>query len=255
MRNQPAEPDLFLEQDQIHKYLEQWRSAFDSFESETPAELRQIPESSRIWIFQQLEVCTILSNITFVTDETDYDKYIPNFKRMVQGAKRLAGIKATSAPSEFHFEMGYAPFLFFVAIKCRDLETRIEALRLMGVLCATQESLWNSHTLQVVAQRTVDLEHDITGQSVSEFSAQYNSLPPDGMRVRHFVLGPAESGEDSVGRGMTFYMPAKDGGIYIKRERLPMKRVIKAVEGAPGVFEVDLAMEKLSLYEMEDSNL
>jgi hypothetical protein len=254
MRNQPAEPSMFLEQDQIHQCLDQWRSAFDRFEAETPAGLRQTSESCRIWIFQQYEVCIILSNVPFVTDETDYDIYMPNFKRMVEGAKRLAGMKTRSPPpTEFHFEMGYAPFLFFVAIKCRHLETRIEALRLMSVLCAAQESLWNSHTLQAVAQRTIDLEHCITGQAAENFSAQYDSLPPDDMRVRHFVLGPAESGQGSLGREITFYMPAKDGSICIKRERLPIKQLNEALEGAPGVFEVDLEMERLSLYEIEDS--
>lgn len=253
MRNQPAEPSMFLEQDQIHQYLDEWRSAFDKFEAETPAALRQTSESCRIWIFQQYEVCMILSNVPFVTDETDYDVYIPNFKRMVQGAKQLAGMKTRSSPTEFHFEMGYAPFLFFVAIKCRHLETRMEALRLMSVLCASQESLWNSHTLQAVAQRTIDLEHCITGQAAENFSAQYDSLPPDDMRVRHFVLGPAESGQGSLGREITFYMPAKDGNICIKRERLPIKQLNEALEGAPGVFEVDLEMERLSLYEIEDS--
>jgi hypothetical protein len=48
-------------------------------------------------------------------------------------------------------------------------------------------------------------------------------------------------------------MPAKDGSICIKRERLPIKQLNEALEGAPGVFEVDLEMERLSLYEIEDS--
>jgi hypothetical protein len=252
MRNEPATPDVLLEQYEIHDLLDQWRSAFDKFEAETPAELIQASLTSRIWLFHVYEVCMILSRVQFVTDETDYDKFIPNFKRMVEGARQLAGLRTRSTPSEFHFEMGFAPYLFFVAIKCRDLETRIEALRLMGVLCAAQESLWNSHTLQIVAQRTIDLEHGISGQDVDSFMTQYGVLPPDEMRVRHFVIGPAESGSEGLaGRELTFYMTTKDGGIYLKRERFPIKGPNEAVEGAPGVFEVDLEMDKLSLSEID----
>ncbi|KAF4339233.1 transcriptional regulatory [Fusarium beomiforme] len=248
MRNEPATPDVLLEQYEIHDLLDQWKSSFDKFESETPAELVQTSLTARIWLFHVYEVCMILSRVQFVTDETDYDQFIPNFKRMVEGARQLAGLRTRSTPAEFHFEMGFAPYLFFVAIKCRHLETRIESLRLMGVLCAAQESLWNSHTLQIVAQRTIDLEHGISGQGADDFVMQYESLPPDEVRVRHFVIGPAESGSQGVaGRELTFYMPTKDGGIYLKRERFPMKGTNEAAEGAPGVFEVDLEMDKLSL--------
>ncbi|EWZ47518.1 hypothetical protein FOCG_06367 [Fusarium oxysporum f. sp. radicis-lycopersici 26381] len=252
MRNEPATPEVLLEQYEIHDLLEQWKSSFDKFEAETPQDLIQTSLTSRIWLFHVYEVCMVLSRVQFVTDEMDYDAFIPNFTRMVEGARELAGLRTRPTPSEFHFEMGFAPYLFFAAIKCRVLETRIEALRLMGVLCAAQESLWNSHTLQVVAQRIIDLEHGISGQDVESFMTQYGVLPPDEMRVRHFVIGPTESGSDgSVGRDLTFYMTTKDGGLYLKRERFPTKGPNEAAEGAPGVFEVDLEMDKLSLSEIE----
>ncbi|KAF5692354.1 transcriptional regulatory [Fusarium circinatum] len=208
MRNEPATPD--------------WKSSFERFEDETPQGLTHTSLTSRIWLFHVYEVCMILSRVQFVTDETDYDAFIPNFTRMIEGARELAGIRARSTPSEFHFEMGFAPYLFFAAIKCR-----------------------------VVAQRIVDLEHGISGQDVDSFVTQYGVLPPDEMRVRHFVIGPAESGSDGpAGRELTFYMTKKDGGLYLKRERFPGKGPNEAAEGAPGVFEVDLEMDKLSLSEI-----
>jgi hypothetical protein len=254
MRYQPGPPEILVEQKKIHRYLAQWESAFERFESKTPVEFNQATKTSRIWPFQQYHVCIVLSTVIFTTDETDYDEFIPNFKEMVKGAGELAGLRTRPTRSEFHFEMGFAPFLFFVAIKCRDFETRIEALRLMSVLCAAQESLWNSHTLQVVAQRIIDLEHGVTTPVSGENSTQYNSLPSDEIRVRHFVVGPVKSGPDGiVGREISFYMPSKDDGIYIKREIFSMKRLNEPLEleGSPGVFAVDLATETLLMTELK----
>ncbi|PTD09858.1 hypothetical protein FCULG_00007340 [Fusarium culmorum] len=222
------------------------QSAFERFESETPVDISPATKISRIWPFQLYHVCTVLSTVIFTTEETDYDYFIPNFKEMVKGAAEIAGLRTRPMRSEFHFEMGFAPFLFFVAIKCRDFETRMAGLRLMSVLCAAQESLWNSHTLQVVAQRIIDLEHGVTA---GEHSAQYNSLPADDVRVRHFVVGPVKSGSEGlIGREISFYMPTKDG-INIKREIFSMKRLNEPLEleGSPGVFTVDLATETLPM--------
>ncbi|RBR19156.1 uncharacterized protein FIESC28_05621 [Fusarium coffeatum] len=257
MRHQPGPPEIFIEQEKIHGHLAQWKSAFERFESETSIELNSTTKNSRIWPLQQYHVCMALSTVIVSTDETDYDVFIPNFKEMIKGAGELAGLRTRPTTSEFHFEMGFAPFLFFVAIKCRDFETRIEALRLMGVLCAAQESLWNSRTLQVVAQRIIDLEHGVTTQ-FSGRSTRYNTLPPDENRVRHFVVGPIKVGPDGVvGREISLYMPSEDGGICIKREIFSMKRLGESldIEGSPGVFAVDLATQKLLMTALEDTNL
>ncbi|RGP79061.1 transcriptional regulatory [Fusarium longipes] len=255
MRYEPGPPEILIEQKKIHQYLVQWKTAFERFESETPTELTQATKTSRIWPFQQYHVCIVLSTVIFLTDETDYDEFIPNFKEMVKGAGELAGLRNRPTRSEFHFEMGFAPFLFFVAIKCREFETRIEALRLMSVLCAAQESLWNSHTLQVVAQRIIDLEHGVTTSASGDRSIPYSSLPDDSIRVRHFVVGPIKSGPDGVvGREISFYLPSEDGGIYIKREIFSLKRLneLLEVEGSPGVFAVDLSTETLLMTELND---
>ncbi|RGP74210.1 transcriptional regulatory [Fusarium sporotrichioides] len=252
MRHQPGPPEILGEQKKIHQYLNQWKSAFERFESETPVELNQATKASRVWPFQLYHVCTVLSTVIFTTKETDYDDFIPNFKEMVKGAGELAALRTRPTKPDFHFEMGFAPFLFFVAIKCRDFETRMEGLRLMSVLCAAQESLWNSHTLQVVAQRIIDLEHCVTA---GEHSMQYDTLPTDEIRVRHFVVGPVKSGPDGlIGREISFYMPSKDDGIYIKREIFSMQRLNEPLEleGSPGVFAVDLATETLLMTELKN---
>jgi len=251
MRYQPGPPKILAEQKRIHQYLTQWKSAFQRFESETPLPSYQPARTSRVWPLQLYHVCTVLSTVILTTDETDYDEFIPNFKELVKGAGELAGLRTRPTKSEFHFEMGFAPFLFFVAIKCRHFETRIEGLRLMSVLCAAQESLWNSHTLQVVAQRIIDLEHGVTtgGQPTS-----YHTLPNDEIRVRHFVVGPVKSGPDGlIGRQISFYMPLDDG-IYVKREIFSMERLKEPLEreDSPGVFAVDLATETLLMTELEN---
>ncbi|OBS19138.1 hypothetical protein FPOA_10861 [Fusarium poae] len=251
MRYQPGPPEILAEQKKIHQYLSQWKSAFERFESEMPNQFNQAARTSRVWPLQMYHVCTVLSTVIFTTDETDYDEFIPTFKELVKGAGELAGLRTRPTKSEFHFEMGFAPFLFFVAIKCRDFETRMEGLRLMSVLCAAQESLWNSHTLQVVAQRIIDLEHGIT---TGEESTSYYTLPDDNIRVRHFVVGPVKSGTDGlIGREISFYMPLDDG-IYIKREIFSMERLREPLDlqDSPGVFAVDLATETLLMTELKN---
>ncbi|KAF4959408.1 hypothetical protein FSARC_10733 [Fusarium sarcochroum] len=256
-RMQPVEPAILLEQDTIHQYLAQWRASFDKFESKTYFIMSMASELSRIWMFQQYEVCTILSNLLFVTDETDYDRFIPNFKRMVKGARKLANQRKRSARSDFHFEMGFSPFLFLVGIKCRCLETRIEALRLMGILGAAQESLWDTYALQVVAQRVIDLEHGVVAQVEGQKTTpKYNSLPPDEVRVRHFVLGSSDSSSEEkgvAGKEITFYMPTEEGGIHLRRERLSTERFNDALAAAPGIFNIDLGRGSASPTRREDS--
>ncbi|KAF4456756.1 putative transcriptional regulatory protein C15D4.02 [Fusarium austroafricanum] len=247
MRSKPIPPHVLREQKQVQDYLNQWRSAFDKFEHTTRPDLVQRSPTSRIWLSHMYEICTIFSHLGFSTNESDYDKYIPNFKRIVKSARELAGLRARSTPPKFCFEMGFAHYLFLTAIKCRHLETRLEALRLMGVLCAARESLWDNGTLQIVAQRTINLEHGMMRQATGGFKTQYDSLPPDEMRVRHFVIGRAESGPGGLPcREVTFYLSKKDGGLYRRRERFPAHNT---PEDGPGVFEVDLQMDELSMSE------
>ncbi|KIL85440.1 hypothetical protein FAVG1_11397 [Fusarium avenaceum] len=86
-------------------------------------------------------------------------------------------------PPSFNFEMGWLPMLFFIVLKCRDLETRLKGLSWLGQLGPAKEGLFDVGTLYRVGRRLVELEHEISLQDTDDPVGLANSvMPPEEKR-------------------------------------------------------------------------
>ncbi|KAF6820906.1 C6 zinc finger domain protein [Colletotrichum musicola] len=100
--------------------------------------------------------------------EMRFDEWTENYRNIVRLAKRAAEFKAALPVDDarprasFTFEQGFLSMMGFVSIKCRDLQTRLEALELMTTLPAPKEGLMDVGTLYRVGRRGAEIEHGVS---------------------------------------------------------------------------------------------
>ena len=117
-----------------------------------------------------LEAYFIVTNVWLATMLSPFqkslDNHIAEFRRICVLADQCmkkktiehdeAGAEAGMVPN-VQFEMGWIPVLYFTATKCREPETRLRAVELLG--CApAREGLWSRTETVMVARRVIALE-------------------------------------------------------------------------------------------------
>ncbi|KAH8686408.1 hypothetical protein BGZ61DRAFT_355463 [Ilyonectria robusta] len=243
LRHQPVSLELLAEQEKIRTLLEQWQLLSADFDvgltSLTTAtkhfKLGEdfIKEMLRGFLLMRHEICRIWSEMAFSADETGYDAYLDSFRWLIARAQTLNttvpdAYRMTTKSAKFIFETGVIPMLFFIAIKCRCLDTRLEALRLMKILGIARENLWEVSTTHGVGRRVIEIEHDVLLDESDRPSAPAlrPGLPPDEMRVRDTSTEPKASVHTSMrgfeirGRIVGFFMRTADDTIYLHTEFL-----------------------------------
>ncbi|KAF9873169.1 C6 zinc finger domain protein [Colletotrichum karsti] len=137
------------------------------------------------------EMARIQVNTIHGEGEMRFDEWAESFRTIVRLARRAADLKA-AFPDErprasFTFEQGFLSMLGFVSIKCRDLQTRLEALELMAKIPAPKEGLLDVGTLYRVGRREAEIEH---GVSLDDGTLERNqaamaelSFPPEEKRL------------------------------------------------------------------------
>ncbi|RYP78766.1 hypothetical protein DL771_000433 [Monosporascus sp. 5C6A] len=201
---------LLKEQEKICYRLDQWQILFADLDTrltsqDMPATQRcdrgeeLVQSILRLGLLISCEISQIWTNMAFSVDETTYDAYLCNFRKVVELFTHLSVMTIDRARTAKHcpkfiFEIGFTPMLFCVATKCRDLSTRLAALSLMKLLGVRRENLWELDTAYTVARRVVEMEHtvilDELGQPLGP--PLYPGLPPDEMRVRRTRTEPEE---------------------------------------------------------------
>ncbi|KAL6922468.1 hypothetical protein FSST1_006494 [Fusarium sambucinum] len=89
--------------------------------------------------------------------------------------------------SSFSFEMNWLPMLFFIVLKCRDLEIRTRALSWLGQLGPAKEGLFDVGTLYRVGRRLIELEHEISLDHTDDTAGLAGmSMPPE--EKRYFAI-------------------------------------------------------------------
>ena len=184
--------EMLLEQSQVDDDLESWNKAFDEFRGSSPADtastaLRMRYLVSKIWASHCL-----------MHGEMHYDDSKADFEHIIDMARTVDSVQ-----QKFMFGMGFTPLLHFVALKCRYLQLRLEALELLNKLSCTHEGLWDARIMHDVAKRIVEVEHGSMG-----------TLPPDNQRVRDYFL---QQGQGSS-RIVCMVVSNPNGGVEIKKE-------------------------------------
>ncbi|KAI1483240.1 hypothetical protein F4774DRAFT_214851 [Daldinia eschscholtzii] len=229
LRRCPVAPDLLVEQKETRVLLENWNNRFSYLQSRssTPA----MSEETLCNITLRYGVARIWVETTFEYDETVYDRYLDRFRYMVGTAAKLHSSKALrrgtlQGSPKFIFEMGFIPLLYYIVMKCRCLDTRLEALSLMKKLGAAKENLWEVSTMHAVARRMIEIEHDflLDVNDKPLTTPVWPGLPPDEMRIRDSTTEPALSVHvdaqcQKVRERMAgFYRRTAEGDIYLQTD-------------------------------------
>ncbi|KAI1341248.1 hypothetical protein F5Y15DRAFT_377457 [Xylariaceae sp. FL0016] len=225
-RHEPVPQELLTEQGAIKALLLTWRAAFADLETRS-----YVPGRTRLAVSNMLmryEIARVWVEMPFEYDEEVYDGYLERFRWIVDEADSLAeaGHGDGERRRQFTFEMGFLPLLYFVAMKCRCLETRVRALGLMRRLGAVRENLWEMVSMHAAARRIIEIEHgaslDEAGQLRGE--ALCPGLPPDVGRIRDIMTDPEPvvredaDGVEKVGRMTSFFMRTVEGDIFLNTE-------------------------------------
>ncbi|KAI5467812.1 hypothetical protein BGZ63DRAFT_347096 [Mariannaea sp. PMI_226] len=238
--------ELIKSREEIKSLLDRWQQLFDEFEATLPIALPitevvkhfqlgelYMREMTRTFLSLRYEVCRIWSDMAFASDETAYDVYIDTFRALIS---RCANLRLTppgeppiitSRSPKFMFETGFTPTLWFVAMKCRCLETRLEALQLMSVLGVPRENFWEVRMMQALGRRVVEIEHEIVLNDIYscvDAASSPPNLPPDENRVREtwtestLSVDATIRGHELSGRLVGFFVQGPDKTIYLHTE-------------------------------------
>lgn len=232
-------PHIFAEQDLTRTLLEKWHANFVQLES-TPSQQTKLSHTHRCNLLVKYQLYRVWTETCIAPQETVYDAWIDTFRAMVASVASLEPPKYGSSARRplFTFEMGFIPLLYFVAMKCRCLETRLSALSLMKRLGATRENLWELVPMFASAKRLIEIEHGATLTDEGRLSGEpaCPGLPPDEIRIRDVTNEPQPvvqtvNGAQVVGRLGGFFMRAVDGRIYVRSEFLPQPSWISESPG------------------------
>jgi hypothetical protein len=144
--------DTSEEQNIIASQLQTWQTLFEKLEVDPTSLLYQDQEPS---LFLRVELCRIELS-------ADYriDKNIDTFRRTLQLATPSNQDSRLRMPRPT-FELAYTPMLFFVTMRCPDLEIRLTALRLMKQLRSPKEGLCENLEMLTTSRQIIQEEHGV----------------------------------------------------------------------------------------------
>ncbi|KAF4844169.1 Aspercryptin biosynthesis cluster-specific transcription regulator atnN [Colletotrichum siamense] len=169
--------------------------------------------------------------LLFVSNEAGFDQHLERFRQITEQTTKFAESQVNCQPTHFLFEAGYTPSLFFIATKCRALDVRLEALRLLSTLGSPREAVWDKGELFCIARRLIELEHNVGLDSfgVLQYTGPESclGLPRDEVRIRHFVPEKSTLWDSSI-NGMDmggnfkvrFFMRTPEDALYVHEEVL-----------------------------------
>ncbi|KAI1309181.1 hypothetical protein F5Y03DRAFT_74134 [Xylaria venustula] len=225
MIHKPVSPDIIAEQELTLTLLRKWHSSFVKLDFKSPE--TRLAGILGCNMFMRYQICCVWVKTAYEFEETAYDQCLDNFRSMVSAAAMVESADYSAKAVKFTFEMGFIPLLFFVAMKCRCLETRLLALSLMKRLSPARENLWEMATFFAAAKRIIEIEHGatITDDCHLSWDPSCPGLPPDEMRIRDVTSEPQPlvrivNGVERIVRSGGFFMRTAEDRIYIRPEYL-----------------------------------
>ncbi|KAK2002529.1 hypothetical protein LX36DRAFT_678257 [Colletotrichum falcatum] len=218
---------LLEEQHRILCLARQWYAMFRALESRS-----KVRETSlaRALMLAKYRVALVWGAEAFSRTDIGYDDYDDEFRSMIDEiVEATAFEKKVSVKPRPSFEMGFIPPLFFCAHRCRVLDLRLKALRLMKTITAPQESIWGREGMYALARLIIEVEH---GLALDDNGRQRpGTVPvypiPEDTRVLHFSPEDEKKyyetwfGHWSGGPIITLlFMRSRSGNIYLRPEVL-----------------------------------
>ena len=147
----------------IKKMLNQWASAFQTFEDNSPIRRAKLIHCTQLLKVHH-RVLSIMVNAFPYETETVFDLYTKDFESIVSEMgrlvlKELAQSNEQSRLSEYHLGaiQGYIPPLFLTVTRCRDPDIRRKALDMLRMLNRS-EGGWDSCVAARIAEQVVLIE-------------------------------------------------------------------------------------------------
>ncbi|KAJ5096131.1 hypothetical protein NUU61_005487 [Penicillium alfredii] len=130
-------------------------------------------------IWSEVIFIKIITDAHLEEGETRYDAYLPHFQRTIHLARQILIPAAHSPVPGFWARTGIISPLFFCALKCRDWNTRREALFLLS-LWEHRPGIWSVSGTALAAARLIKHEsEDLTPKDVVPETARIESLRVD----------------------------------------------------------------------------
>ena len=192
-------PDYLVSmQQELDRELDIWRTSFSRFLQKT--EQNDKDKSYLRVIEARWHVCKIWLQISSYRDEMVADRFRNQFERILELAREDATqnrVSGAESPSYFKFEMGLAPLLHFVVIKCRYLDLRLEAWSLLRTVGHAKESIWDTSILYATGRCIIEQEHGIelplrATKCLLENACWDHTLPSDSRRIRDSYIEDEE---------------------------------------------------------------
>ncbi|KAJ4116181.1 hypothetical protein NW768_011154 [Fusarium equiseti] len=209
----PVSGDTWKAREALLRDLGTWKTSFEAL-SRCAGEAG----NCRSLLLMRHLVCWIWVSIAPEREETASDGFGEEFAQIVRLANRHS--EDLSRP-KFTFDMGMAPLLHFVVIKCRHLQIRLNALESIRRMGNARESLWDTATMYAIGRCLIEKEHGILAKV--GMSAMDSKLPIDDSRVRDSYVEDGvlehvgKHGEVVLRRKM--YLFVREGPVIVREAR------------------------------------
>ncbi|KAF5665065.1 hypothetical protein FHETE_6812 [Fusarium heterosporum] len=209
--------------------LNEWESKMNVLEGTLPS-TATVDKYAICGMRVKHKIANIYIQNTSPHTEIWWDQYLCYFRDAVELAEEAFHLSTAPdhqrlPPSSFSFEMSWLPMLFFIVLKCRDLETRLRGLSWLAQLGPAKEGLFDVGTLYRIGRRLVELEHEISLQDTHDPVRDASTvMPPEGKRyfaipVKHELeVICKEDGTVSYRRQIEFLKRDEEGKVIVRGE-------------------------------------
>ncbi|KAI3546472.1 hypothetical protein CABS03_13095 [Colletotrichum abscissum] len=156
-----ADFDQVKERNCIGSLLQKCRELMDGLDIDSTSQPNCASEGPQALMRMRFHTCQVCFDMLFPVDHGGNDeRHIHGFREMIALASEFSNMRTIRLP-RFVFELAFSPVLFFVVTECKCLEVRLSALRLIKVLGAEREGLFESQNLYALGRRKVQTEHGV----------------------------------------------------------------------------------------------
>ncbi|OHE99488.1 hypothetical protein CORC01_05288 [Colletotrichum orchidophilum] len=153
--------DVVKERSCIDSLLHQCKELIQNLDIDSTSQADCASAGPQALMQMRFQLCQVCFDMVFPEDQADSnEKNIHDFRKMITQASAFNKLRTIRVP-RFVFELAFSPILSFIVMECKCLELRLAALRLIRVLGAERESLFESHNLYTLGRQRIQTEHGV----------------------------------------------------------------------------------------------
>ncbi len=135
--------------------LQSWAKAFDIFFKRESLNLtgRDLRGATLLKIHHYVAMNLLHAKLAWMTPVV----FIDNYRRIVSLCQSLVKAELSGYRVDFSSDLGIVPVLYYVALNCRVIEIRLQALEMLEAT-PRREGMWDSRVLSLIIRRAMALE-------------------------------------------------------------------------------------------------